>query len=66
MRLSLAIGSFVGAFRYEFRMQLRRPALWILVGGIGVLAGTAFQHPPTIRRWSSSERERRCSPCTWR
>jgi len=37
--------SFVGAARYEFRMQVRRPSMWIVLSVLGVLSARLFESP---------------------
>ncbi len=32
-----AIAAFAGTVSYEFRMQVRRPAVWIAIGGVALL-----------------------------
>ena len=39
--------SLAGTFRFEFRMQIRRPAIWILFAVAGLLLA------PTIIQWPS-------------
>jgi hypothetical protein len=35
--LATVLGTLLGAARYEFRMQIRRKALWVVIGFLGVL-----------------------------
>jgi hypothetical protein len=38
----LQTASLLGTFCYEFRMQIRRPVVWILIVSVGLLIGTWF------------------------
>ena len=38
-------GTFTGAFKYEFRMQARRPAVWGLILGAGLLLAVVYLVP---------------------
>ncbi|WP_030434588.1 hypothetical protein [Actinoplanes subtropicus] len=37
--------TFIGVFRYEFRMQLRRPSLWLTMAALAALLLTLAVHP---------------------
>ncbi|PZR99333.1 MAG: hypothetical protein DLM69_07470 [Candidatus Chloroheliales bacterium] len=43
--MTSTLNCFAGALRYEFRMQLRRPAVWTLILVVGVLLGILYLLP---------------------